>query len=284
MFRKIKAFLNLIKFEHSIFALPFAYLGLFLAEGGFPRPRTFIWVTLAMIAIRTAGMCLNRLIDQQVDEKNPRTRDRAKSIVLLTRPRIWLMTAISLSVFIFSAAQLNRLCLTLAPVPILLVWIYPYLKKITWLSHFVLGSILGLAPCAGWLASQTQFSSTPALLSLAVGSWVSGFDMIYALQDVEFDRAYGLKSFPVRFGIDMTILTVRLLHGITVFSLAILGLSLELGIWYWVGWAAVLGLILREQQLVQRFGVSKINEAFFNMNAWVSVVIFTAVLLDLILR
>ena len=283
MIRKFQVFLELIKFEHSIFALPFAYLGLFLAERGLPRLRIFIWVTVAMMAIRTAGMCLNRLIDQPIDEKNPRTQERVKSIALLSRARIWLITVIMLSVFIFSAAQLNQLCLLLTPIPILLIWIYPYLKKITWLSHFVLGTILGCAPYAGWLASRPHGSWIPALLGLTVWSWVSGFDMIYALQDVDFDRAYHLKSFPVRFGSSLTILTVRLLHGITIFSLSVLGLSLDMGFWYWAGWFAVVVLIAREHGLVARYGLVKINEAFFNMNAWVSVVIFVAVALDLVL-
>lgn len=279
---KIKVFLHLIKFEHSIFALPFAYLGLFLAEGGFPRLRIFLWVTVAMVTVRAGGMCLNRLIDQALDELNPRTQARAHSLRLLTRPRIWLIAIASLGIFVLSAAQLNPLSFALSPIPILLVWIYPYLKKITWLSHFVLGIILGIAPYAGWLASRAEWSWVAALLTLAVAAWVSGFDMIYALQDVAFDRAHQLKSFPVRFGVARTLLTVRLLHGLTILTLGVFGFLLGLGFWYWAGWLAVVVLIVREHRLIACFGLEKINEAFFNMNAWVSVVIFAAVLLDLV--
>ncbi|MBI4372920.1 MAG: UbiA family prenyltransferase [Candidatus Omnitrophica bacterium] len=282
MIKKISAFLELIKFEHSIFALPFAYLGLFLAENGWPRFRIFWWVTVAMVAIRTSAMCLNRLIDQPIDEKNPRTQGRIQLIYLLTRPVIWLIMIASLLIAFFSAAQVNWLCLALLPIPIVLIWIYPYLKRITWFSHFILGMILGIAPIAGWLSSRAEWAWSVALLGLAVACWVSGFDMFYALQDVEFDRAHRLKSCPVQFGTAQTILTVRALHGITVLALLVFGLISSMGFWYWLGWVIVFGLIVREHQLVKQFGLSKINEAFFNMNAWVSVVIFLAVAIDLI--
>src|SRR3990167_2383833 len=144
--RKIRAFLELIKFEHSIFALPFAYLGLFVAEGGFPRLGILFWVTLSMIAVRTSGMCLNRLVDQPIDEKNPRTKSRVDLIRFLNRSTIWAVTFISIAIFFYAAARLNLLCLALSPLPIILVWIYPYLKRITWFSHFILGIILALAP------------------------------------------------------------------------------------------------------------------------------------------
>ncbi len=281
MLQKIKIFLDLIKFEHSIFALPFAYLGLFLAEGGFPRFHIFVWLTMAMVALRTSGMCLNRLIDQPIDEKNPRTRSRISQINLLTRSFLWSAALVSLVIFIFSAAQLNFLCFILTPIPVLLILIYPYLKRITWFSHFVLGIILAMAPYAGWLASRGEWAWTPALLMLAVATWVSGFDMFYALQDVDFDRMQNLKSFPVRFGVERTIVSVRVLHGITILALGILGFALGMGFWYWAGWLAVVVLIVKEHRLVSLFGLEKINEAFFNMNAWVSVVIFLAVTLDL---
>ncbi|MBI4395005.1 MAG: UbiA family prenyltransferase, partial [Candidatus Omnitrophica bacterium] len=170
----------------------------------------------------------------------------------------------------------------LIPIPLLLIWFYPYLKRITWFSHFILGIILGMAPIAGWLSSRAEWSWMAALLGLSVASWVSGFDMFYAFQDVEFDRAHRLKSFPVQFGTERTILTVRALHGITVLGLLIFGFISSMGFWYWTGWAVVAGLIIKEHQLIKRFGLAKINEAFFNMNAWVSVVIFLAVAIDLL--
>ena len=278
---KTKAFFELIKFEHSIFALPFAYLGLFFAEGRFPRPHLLFWVTIAMVAIRTAGMCLNRLIDQELDEQNPRTRGRIPLIEILKRPRLWMIAIGSIAIFIFSAAQLNSICFFLSPVPVLLVWVYPYSKRITWCSHFLLGMILGLAPYAGWLAGRGHWSLIPLLLTLAVMSWVSGFDMFYALQDLEFDQAHQLYSYPARYGVKRTILSVSVLHSITIFALALLGWVVALGFWYWIGWTIVVALIVREHGLVHRFGLGKIDEAFFNMNALVSVVIFLAAALQL---
>ncbi|MBI1978211.1 MAG: UbiA family prenyltransferase [Candidatus Omnitrophica bacterium] len=284
MVNKIQAFLELIKFEHSIFALPFAYLGLFVAEGGLPRLRVFLWVTVAMVAIRTVGMCLNRLADQLIDAKNPRTVGRIALFELLKRWRVWVVTFASTFLFLFSCTQLNSLCLALSPVPLVLVWIYPYLKRITWLSHLILGIILGIAPLAGWLASRPEWAWRPVVLSLAVTTWVSGFDMFYALQDIDFDRTNGLKSFPVRFGTQTTIVVVRILHLMTIASLAGFGVLLGLGFWYWLGWFLSVTLIVKEHRLVSRYGLVKINEAFFDMNAWVSVVIFAAVALDLTLR
>ena len=283
MLNKITVFFNLIKFEHSLFALPFAYLGLFLAGGGFPQFHIFLWVTVAMVAIRTSAMSLNRLIDQAIDEKNPRTKQRGDSLRMLRRPVVWVITFVSIAIFLVACAQLNPLCFALSPIPILFVWIYPSLKKITWLSHLFLGMILGIAPYGGWLAARAQWSWIPVLLVLAVAAWVSGFDMFYALQDVEFDRMENLKSFPVRFGVEKAMVAARWLHGVTLVALGALGVILRLGFWYWTGWLVIVGLIVREHRLVSRFGVGKINEAFFNMNAWVSVIIFIATAIDVTL-
>lgn len=280
--KKIKTFLELIKFEHSIFALPFAYLGLILAEGGLPRIHIFFWVTVAMVAIRSAGMCLNRLIDEPIDQKNPRTQGRITQMNLLKRPLIWALTVCALALFVLSAARLNPVCLRLSPIPIFLVVLYPYLKRFTWCSHLILGIILGIAPYGGWLASSGQWSWIPFLLTLAVTCWVSGFDMFYALQDVPFDREQRLKSFPAVFGVDRTVWVVKVLHGITVGLLGIFGVLSQMGAWYWLSWTAVVILIFREHRLISRFGIGKLNEAFFNMNAWVSVIIFLGVILDLL--
>lgn len=280
---KVTDFFKLIKFEHSLFALPFAYLGLFVAEGGFPRLYIVLWVTVAMVALRTAAMCLNRLIDRVIDEENPRTRLRINLIKSISSIKIWLITIFSLVLFVISAANLNPLCLKLSAIPIALIIIYPFSKKFTWCSHFILGMILGIAPCGGWLASSAQWSWIPVVLTFAVCFWVSGFDMFYALQDVEFDRTHGLNSFPARFGFDCTVKTVGFLHGLAIILLGYFGWILMLGIWYWMGWLLALALMVWEHGLVRRFGLSKINEAFFNLNAWVSVIIFLSTLLDLIL-
>ncbi len=279
--RKIKIFLEMIKFEHSIFALPFAYLGLFLASNGLPKAATFFWVTLAMVALRTAGMSLNRLIDQPIDAENPRTKMRALPSGLLTRRFAWVIAWCSIAVFIYSARELNSLCFRLSPIPVFFVWIYPYLKRWTWISHWVLGLTLGMAPYGGWLAVRPEWSWIPGMLAFAVATWVGGFDVFYALQDVQFDKSRGLKSLPARFGIDRSVLVAKSSQGFTVLAFIVLGILFPLGLFYWIGVIAVSILIYREHQLVTKFGLAQINEAFFNMNAWVSVVIFVATFLDL---
>ena len=276
----LRSFFKLIKFEHSLFALPFAYLGLFIAEDGFPDLRIFFWVTIAMVSLRTSAMCFNRLIDEKIDYENPRTKDRLKWIAAISKGKVFQIAIVCIAIFIFSAFQLNTICFFLSPLPVFLIWIYPYLKRITWSSHFVLGIILGIAPMGGWLASRPEWSLEPVLLVLAVWMWVSGFDLIYALQDVEFDRAHELKSFPVRFGIDKTIWFARNLHIGTLLILVIFGIVSFFGIWYWIGMSTISVLIAREHYLVKKFGLLKINEAFFNMNVFVSVIIFFATMIE----
>ncbi len=279
---KTKTFLEMIKFEHSIFALPFAYLGMFLAAEGFPSFRIFFWVTIAMVSLRTAAMGLNRLVDHSIDGKNPRTRNRALPKKLLTREFTWAAVMISLFIFFLSAFQLNPLCFRLSPIPVLLAWAYPYFKRWTWLSHWGLGLVLGIAPYGGWLAVNPEWSWIPGWLTIAVATWVGGFDIFYALQDMDFDRSKGLKSLPVRFEMKRAITIAKLSQGVTVFSLIMVGFLFPLGLFYWIGILAVSALIYREHQLVTQFGLEKINEAFFNMNAWVSVIIFIATFCDLV--
>jgi 4-hydroxybenzoate polyprenyltransferase len=283
LFGKITDFFKLVKFEHSLFALPFAYLGLFVAEGGLPRLHIALWVTVAMVALRTAAMCLNRLIDRAIDEENPRTYSRINLIKSISPKKIRLITIFSLILFVVSAVNLNALCLKLSAIPIVLIIVYPFSKKFTWCSHFILGIILGIAPCGGWFASSAEWSWIPVVLALAVCLWVSGFDMFYALQDIEFDRTHGLHSFPARFGFERTIKIAGFLHGVAIVLLGCFGWMVMAGIWYWLGWFLALILMVREHGLVRQFGLSKINEAFFNLNAWVSVIIFLSTFLDLIL-
>ncbi len=289
LFKKIAVFLEMIKFEHSIFALPFAYLGFVLAINpekvtvtkiGDSHLFAFLWVTLAMVSLRTAAMTLNRLIDHKIDQENPRTKSRALPAKLLTRRFTWIVAVSGLCVFIYSAYQLNPLCFYLSPIPIALGWIYPYLKRWTWFSHFVLGLTLGLAPYGGWLAVRPELNLLPALLTIGVTSWVFGFDVFYALQDAEFDRKKGLHSLPVRVGADRAIFIAKICQGFTIAAFVLLGLLASLGIFYWIGIVFAAGFIYHEHRLVSRFGLSKINQAFFNMNAWVSVVLFAAVFAD----
>lgn len=273
----------MIKFEHSVFALPFAYLGLFLASNGLPELHIFIWVTVAMVALRTSAMCFNRLLDHAIDAENPRTQNRALPRQLITRRFTWVMAVVGVFIFIKAAENLNPLCLTLAPVPIALSLIYPLVKRVSWLSHWVLGLTLGIAPYGGWLAAQPEWNWIPGLLTIAVLSWVSGFDIFYALQDADFDRQKGLFSLPASFGDKRAIFVAKCLQGLTILALILVGVLASRHLFYWIGLILVAGFIYREHRLIDKFGLSKINEAFFNMNAWVSVVIFLATFLDLMI-
>lgn len=289
---KIRIFLEMIKFEHSIFALPFAYLGLFLAHAQVKADNanesrlwvTFFWVTVAMVTLRTVAMSLNRLIDQPIDSLNPRTENRALPKKLLSRSFTWFAAFFGMGIFILATSELNTLCFALSPIPIALVWIYPYLKRFTWLSHWVLGLTLGVAPYGGWLAIYPEWSWTPGILTIAVTCWVSGFDVFYALQDEAFDRRNGYFSLPASFGSQNAILIAKISQGITVLAFVALGVVMNLGILYWVGVGVATALIIYEHQLVGRFGLTKINEAFFNMNAWVSVIIFAGTFSELIIH
>ena len=273
-----------IKFEHSFFALSFAYLGLFLAEKGWPRLFLFFAVTVAMVSFRTFSMAMNRLIDREIDSKNPRTQWRALPQAKLTPHFVKLAAWVSLVIFLAATWLLGPLCLALSPLPIFLAWLYPYLKRFTWFSHGVLGIILGISPYGAWLASRGEFSWIPGFLFIGVASWVAGFDILYSFQDYEFDKLCGLASMPVRFGKKPALGAAGALHGIAVLAWAGAGTLAGLG---WI-FASGVGLttifLLREHWLVHRFGLAKLEEAFFPMNACVSFVIFLAAGADLLLR
>lgn len=217
--KRVRVFLEMIKFEHSLFALPFAYLGLFLAEGGGP-PRPFLWVgvTAAMVSFRTFSMAVNRLVDHTIDARNPRTRLRALPEEKLSRRFVFLSALLSLLIFEVSAGVLRPLCFLLSPVPVLLAVLYPYLKRFTWLSHGLLGIILGIAPYGAWLAGGGGFSWIPGFLMLGVTAWVAGFDILYSLQDVEFDRQNRLYSVPACFGENRGLFLAGGLHGAAVLA------------------------------------------------------------------
>lgn len=276
----IQLFLKDIKFEHSIFALPFAYLGLFLAEGGWPRFSLFFWVTVAMVSFRTFGMGMNRLIDREVDLKNPRTESRALPQKRLTPQFVRIAASLSLFIFIGTAALLGKVCLLLSPLPVFLAWLYPYLKRFTWLSHGVLGIILGISPYGAWLASRGDFSWIPGLLLIGVASWVAGFDILYSLQDVEFDRLAGLQSVPARFGKDGALRTAAGLHWVAFLAWVAAGSLAGLGWIYGLGILMVGVFLFWEHWLLHRFGLARINQAFFAINACVSVVVLLAAMVD----
>ena len=283
IFAKIALFFEMIKFEHSVFALPFAYLGLFFAEKKVPSLFLFVWITIAMVSFRTMAMALNRLLDRTIDAENPRTQGRALPQKKIRVSFVWFAAAVSFLIFEGSAYRLGSLCLWLSPVPVVLAWIYPLTKRFTWFSHFVLGLVLGIAPYGAWIASRQSFAWAPAFLTAGVTLWVAGFDMIYALQDVDFDHQRGLYSVPAKFGEPATLRITRWLHVVAVLCWLVAGLFGGMGLCYWVGLALVGGFLIREHQLVRAFGVAKINEVFFVMNAVVSVALFLAVVLDVVL-
>jgi len=282
MIKKTILFFKDIKFEHSLFALPFAYLGLIMAENGMPSSRLWFWVTLAMVSFRTFAMGVNRLFDAAIDAKNPRTRDRAIPSGRLSKRAVTATAAISLAVFEYCAFILGPLCFLLSPVPFILAVFYPTMKRISWGSHFVLGSVLAIAPYGAWIASRGGFDLVPFLLSLGVIFWVAGFDMVYALQDIEFDRAEGLRSFPERFGKDLTLTATRILHLFSVIFWAVAGYLNGQGIFFFGGILLAALFMNRSHRLVRSFGTAKINEAFFVMNVIVSLGLFVATAVDII--
>ncbi len=282
MIRKVKIFLEMIKFEHSLFALPFAYLGMILAARGWPGWGKFLWITLAMVSFRTMAMAANRLVDESVDALNPRTASRALPAGLLKRPFVWRAAFFSFVLFQLACWKLGPLCLRLSVVPFLLAWIYPYLKRVTLACHFLLGLVLGIAPYGAWLGVRPELSWTPGFLMLGILFWVAGFDIIYALLDLDFDRQKGLHSVPAKLGDKNARVLARVLHGLTLIFWIAAGVSAELGPIYFSGLLIAAVLMLREHILVRRdTDPVKMNRSFFKLNAWISAVIFFAAVIDL---
>lgn len=278
--RKTGVFLEMIKFEHSLFALPFAYLGLILGENGWPRLDLFIWVTIAMVSFRTMGMALNRLIDLPIDALNPRTQNRALPAKKLNLRFVWTLTFIAWLIFEISAYRLGPLCFKLSPIPVMLAILYPWTKRFTWLSHLVLGMILGIAPYGAWLASRGYFSWIPGLISIGVMVWVAGFDIIYALQDFEFDRKHHLYSLPAIFGQKAGLTLTQILHAIAVLAWLAAGWLAGLSWVYTLGILIVGLFLIRENWLIRSFGLVRLNEAFFTINIVVSFSVLAATIVD----
>ncbi|MHB1131824.1 MAG: UbiA-like polyprenyltransferase [Chloroflexota bacterium] len=271
---RVGVYLEAVKFEHTIFALPFAYLGMCLAAGGLPTLAQFVWVTVAMAAARTLAMAANRLIDARLDALNPRTAGRALPRGLMASGEMVALCLLSLLVLAYAAWQLNPLCLLLMPGAVVVLVGYPYTKRVTWLSHWVLGLADGLAPVGGWIAVTGALAWEPLLLGLAVAVWIAGFDLIYACQDVSFDRAHGLHSVPARFGVAAALQLSSLSHAVTVLLLAGLGWQLGLSWPYWLGLAGAAGLLVYEHSLVRPDDLARLGLAFFNVNGYIAVVVF----------
>ena len=261
----------MIKFEHTVFALPFAYLGMMMARQSWPSWAVFWWVTLAMVGARTAGMTLNRMIDRQIDARNPRTNRRPLVTAEISMPAAAGLAAASTAVFLFSAYELNPLCFKLSPIALIFLIGYHYVKRFSFLCHFTLGATLAIAPLGGWIAATGFFSWQAVLLSFAVFFWVAGFDILYSLQDMEFDRREGLHSIPSKFGMERALLISKYCHAATVIFLVFFGLALGLGLLYWVGCVIVASLLKFEHSLIGDGDLEKINTAFFTINGWIGI-------------
>lgn len=284
LLRNTRITLEMIKWEHSIFALPFALTGAVLAAGGWPHVRTLLLIVVCMVSLRTAAMAFNRLVDAQIDSLNPRTAMRAIPAGLLSKSFVALFTLISLAAFVAAAALLNRLTLLLSPVAILVALGYSYMKRVTRWSHLVLGLALGIAPSAAWIAVRGGLDPRIVVLTLAVLLWVAGFDVLYACQDFEHDRTHKLYSVPQAFGLRRAFLLARIMHLLTVGCLTWLLWLFHLGPAAGVGTLVVALLLLYEHSLVGPDDLRRMNAAFFTLNGVIAVVFFCAVAADVQMR
>jgi len=274
----------MIDFSNSLFGLPFAYLGSILALQGFPTWHQFIWITAAMVSARSAALCLNRLIDRDYDRANPRTSDWIMASGQLSVTGVWILVGIFFVLLFFSAWQLNLLCVKLAPLAVVVLWLYSYTKRFTWWCHFILGLAIGIGPVGGWIAVTGTFDWQPFVLGLAVACWIAGFDTMYACQDIEFDRSQGLYSIPARFGEVGALKFSAAFHLFTVIFLILNGIILELGLWYYLGVAFTAALLEYEHHIVRPGQYSRVNLASFKINQYVGLIIFFMTIIDLQVR
>jgi 4-hydroxybenzoate polyprenyltransferase len=280
---RIKNFLQLIDFGHTLFGLPFAYLGAFLAVRGLPTAEQLLWITVAMVAARSAALCLNRLIDLEFDRANPRTTGWILPAGKLPVMWIWVLVFVFLFLLFFSAARLNPLCLKLSPLAVIILWGYSYTKRFTWWCHLILGLAIGMGPVGAWIAVTGTLAWQPLILGLAVACWIAGFDTMYACQDIEFDRTQGLFSIPARFGEKGALVFSAAFHLFTVLFLIGNGLALKLGSWYYTGVAFASLVLIYEHVLVRPGDLSRVNFASFKINRYVGLIIFAASLADIFL-
>ena len=280
--RLARLYYRLVKFEHTIFALPFAYVGAFLAVGGVPSAHDLVWITVAMVGGRSLAMALNRLIDAGLDARNPRTATRELPSGLLSVPAVVAFCVVSLVVFLVAVWQLDPVVRWLWPIPVAAFVVYPYLKRFTWLCHLWLGAVDGLAPMGAWVAITGELPWQAWALGGAVATWIAGFDLFYSLFDTDVDRAQGLHSWSTRFGERGAFVGARALHLATVALLALAGLGLDVDAWYWLGVAAVATLLVYEHSLVRPGELRRLDAAFFTMNGVISVAFFAFVLADVL--
>ncbi len=284
MFSNIKTTLEMIKWEHSVFALPFAMCGAMLAAGGLPTLAQLGWIVVCMVSARSAAMAFNRLADSQIDAANPRTATRAIPAGSLSQKFVTIFVMVSCGVFVLAAAQLNKLAVWLSPVALGIVLLYSFTKRFTRWSHLVLGFALGVAPAAAWIAVRGSLDVRIMILTAAVTFWVGGFDVLYACQDINFDRSYGLYSVPQAYGIRAALYFARALHILMLFLLAAFIVAFGLGKFAALGVVAVALLLIYEHSLVSANDLSRLNAAFFTMNGVIAVVFFVFVAADLLVR
>ena len=275
---------SLVRIEHTVFALPFAYVGAFLAVAAWPGLANMVWVTVAMVGARTLAMSLNRLVDAEVDARNPRTAARELPSGALSRGQVLGLCAASLAVFLVAVAQLDPIVRWLWPIPVAMFVVYPYLKRVTWLCHLWLGACLGLAPVGAALAVSGQATWEIWAVGMAVALWVAGFDLFYSLFDLEHDRAEGLHSWAVRFGERGVFTAAGVFHAGAVVLLAVAGLGLDVSFLYWAGVAVTAALLVYEHSIVRPGDLRRLDAAFFTLNGVISVVFFAFVALDVLVR
>jgi 4-hydroxybenzoate polyprenyltransferase len=273
---------SLVRIEHTVFALPFAYVGAFLAVDAWPGLADMIWLTVAMVGARTLAMSVNRLVDAELDARNPRTASRELPSGALSRGQVLGLCLAALAVFLVAVSQLDPIVRWLWPIPVVMFVVYPYLKRITWLCHLWLGMCLGLAPVGAWLAVSGTAPWEAWAIGAAVALWVAGFDLFYSLFDLDHDRAEGLHSWAVRFGTTGVFRGARVFHTGTVALLAAAGLGLDVSILYWAGVVATAGLLVYEHSIVRPDDLRRLDAAFFTLNGVISVVFFAFVAADVL--
>ncbi|MFJ6751291.1 MULTISPECIES: menaquinone biosynthesis prenyltransferase MqnP [unclassified Streptomyces] len=284
---RTKAFLRLVMIEHSVFALPFAYIASLTAM--FQWDRNIHWarlllVTVAMVGLRTFAMAANRIIDREIDARNPRTAGRELVTGAVSVRSAWTGALIAVVVFLGAAALLNPLCLALAPVAVIPMVVYPYGKRFTHFPHAILGLAQAMGPVGAWIAISGSWSWDAVILGLAVGVWIGGFDLIFGCQDVQADRAHGVKSVPARFGIPAALHGARACHAVTTALLVWYALATGAGVFFWAGLVVVVGAFLYEHTIVRPHDLSRLNRAFFSVNGFIGIALFVCALLDLLVR
>lgn len=281
--RKLKIILEMIKFEHTVFALPFAIMSAFIAADGLPQMAKLGWILVAMVGARSCAMAFNRLADAEIDSKNPRTSTRAIPAGLITKGSVWVFTLVSAGLLICAAWRLNPLAFALSPVALAVIMGYSFTKRFTALSHLWLGLALSISPVGAWIAITGRFDWTPIVLCCVVLLWTAGFDIIYACQDVHFDKKHGLHSIPARIGIRWALWISSMLHVVAVILLFIIPLLAELGLFYYIGVGIVVLIFIYEHAIVKPNDLSRVNLAFFTLNGMISLVLMALSIADILL-